>query len=137
MSVKFEQIKTGRVDTITLITNDTINRLARVQLFELPRRRDVGYPSWMFNKQLLTELNNDLYLKHKELMRVSMCKNNSLEVGMVWNFKNNEYCFIHGNKTGVSISDSNRAMELMAKSEPQSLFLYIIIQETHIFLEQI
>lgn len=61
---ELQQIKRGLKDTITTITDETIERIPKVRLFN--------------NK----EMDLKLYNFHKELLNISMKKNNCNEVGL-------------------------------------------------------
>ena len=87
---EFQQIKKGRANTITVITPETIENIPKVSLFD-------NY-----------ELDVLLFNLHQELLRLSMKKNHSYEVGLFWNLINwDEVYKINGTENGVALSDND------------------------------
>ena len=86
---ELQQIKKGRTDTITVITPEIIERIPKVKLFNN------------------NEMDLKLYNFHKELLDVSMKKNNSNEVGFFWNLNNLDEVFvIKGSQKSITLSDT-------------------------------
>ena len=85
---QLQQIKRGRDDTITVLAPDIIEQIPKVKLF--------------YNN----EMDLRLYELHKELLNISMKKNNSNEVGFFWNLNNlDEIYVIRGTQKSISLSD--------------------------------
>lgn len=94
--MEFRQIKTGL--GITLITNETINSIAKVRVFE---GKDAK------------ELNEYLYELNKKVLSLAKNKNRSWEVGALWNTVTNKVYWFRGNDTGISVkSNKNGEIEL-------------------------
>lgn len=93
--MEFQQIKTGK--NITLISDDTIEKIAQVKVF----------PD--------NEANILLYKHHKNLLRIAQKKNNSKEVGLFWNMNDydSEPLRIYGGVNGFSISNSDSVRRLL------------------------
>jgi len=66
--MELQQIKTGRPDTVTAITDETIDRIAKTHMFDDSR------------------LNEKLHELHQELLSDSKNKNNNCEVGYFWDW---------------------------------------------------
>ena len=73
---------------VTPITDETINRLVKTHLFESNRK-----------------LNSKLYSLHQYLLRYAMYKNKSCEVGILWNYLDDEYIIIKGTENGINVHD--------------------------------
>lgn len=99
---EFQQIKRGRVDTITLIEDSTIDRIAKIQLF------DEKF------------MNMKLYDLHQELLRVSKKKNKSFEVGFFWDLTNiNNVVQVKGTLDCISLN-SNVELRNKIKTAPMN-----------------
>lgn len=81
----FRQIKTGK-DNYEVITEETINRIAKIKVFES------------------SKMNSLLYEMHKKLLKIAQ-KNKNKEVGMFWDLNNIERTplVIIGEKNGINI----------------------------------
>lgn len=108
--MEFQQIKTGL--HLTTINEDTINLIACVKAFE-----DV-------------EMNKLLYEHHKNLLRLSMNKNNSNEVGLFWDLKKVEEKPLQllGEVNGLMMSKSKDVSELV--KNPHS-YRTVVIMHNH------
>jgi len=85
---ELQQIKKGKEDTITVLTPDVIEKIPKVKLFH--------------NR----EMDMALYNHHKNLLNVSMKKNNSHEVGFFWNLNHLDEIFVvKGSQKRISLSD--------------------------------
>ena len=85
---ELQQIKKGKEDTISILKPEIIEKIPKVKLFNN------------------NEMDIKLYNHHKELLNVSMKKNNSNEVGFFWNLNNLDEIFVvKGNQKSISLSD--------------------------------
>ena len=101
--MEFRQIKTGL--GITLITNETINSIAKVRAFE-------GEDSSHKNL-VLFNINTELLKKAK--------RNNSYEVAYLWNLLDNSIYWEKGNIRGVSFKNNIIASNLLNDGVSRSL----------------
>ena len=93
--MNLQQIKTGNKN-ITIITDDIIEAIAKIEAFDSP------------------QINDDLYVLHKKLLSISKNKNKSQEVGIFWNLANpNEYYTILGSMNGINMNDKNEVKQLV------------------------
>ncbi len=93
--MNLQQIKTGNKN-ITIITDDIIEAIAKIEAFDSP------------------QINDDLYVLHKKLLSISKNKNKSHEVGIFWNLANpNEYYTILGSMNGINMNDKNEVKQLV------------------------
>lgn len=106
----FQQIKTGL--SITNISQDTIDRIARIKAFND------------------SEMNNILYDHHKELLRISMNKNSNKEVGLFWNL-NDKYSkplMILGETNGFNIKSDAEISSMV--NTPYNL-MSVVVMHNH------
>lgn len=101
--MEFRQIKTGL--GITLITNETINSIAKVRAFE-------GENS-CYKNSVLFNINTELLKKAK--------RNNSYEVACLWNLLDNSIYWEKGNIRGVSFKNNIMANNLLNRGASRSL----------------
>lgn len=87
--MELQQIKTGRPDTITAITDETINRIAKVHMFNNP------------------QLDEKLYELHQKLLFDSKNKNNGYEVGYFWDLCDIDTVYkINGSRNGIILANT-------------------------------
>lgn len=98
----FKQRKTSR--SVTLITNNIIDNIPKTRMFDSD-----------------TDKNNRLYELHKYLLRYSMRKNKSCEVGILWNIISDKFIVIKGTENGISLRSNNQANGWLEYSYKNSL----------------
>lgn len=102
MDMGLQQIKTGT--GITVITENIINRICRVQAFD--------------NK----EMNDLLYVWHQNLLRLAMNKNKSYEVGVFINLADTDDVYtIRGKANGIDMRTNGSVMALVRNNPPCSV----------------
>lgn len=103
----FSQIKTGRPDTITLITDEVIKSITKVRLFE--------------GREQANQANERLYEINKQLLRTAKNKNRSFEVGGLWNLMDDSVYWVRGKKNGIAFESNNIAYNLIRNGPCRSL----------------
>lgn len=101
-SIDFKQRRTSR--NVTIITDDIINRISKTRMFDMD-----------------ADKNNRLYELHRYLLRYSMSKNESCEVGILWNIISDEYIVIKGTENGISLRGDSKANNWLEYSYKNSL----------------
>ena len=67
------------------------------------------------------KLNDKLFKLHKELLRIAKNKNDSNEVGILWNIMTDEYVIERGNDTGINMRNNTKMMRMLDESYCNSL----------------
>jgi hypothetical protein len=90
------QIKTGKKENITIITDEIIESIAKTRLFND------------------NEMDTRLRELHQDLLRESKNKNKCKEVGVIWNLRKLEQVVcVHGIENGVDFRKNEASYELL------------------------
>jgi hypothetical protein len=90
------QIKTGKKENITIITDEIIESIAKTKLFND------------------NEMDTRLWNLHKDLLRESKNRNKCKEVGVIWNLRKLEQIVcVHGIDNGVDFRKNDEANDLL------------------------
>jgi hypothetical protein len=90
------QIKTGKKENITIITDEIIESITKTKLFND------------------NEMDTRLWNLHKDLLRESKNRNKCKEVGVIWNLRKLEQIVcVHGIDNGVDFRKNDEANDLL------------------------
>lgn len=90
----FRQIKRGK-ENIDIITQDTIDKMVCVKLFES------------------SAMNKRLHELSQKVMRLSMKKNQSREVGLYWDLETDKPYYVFGSKNSISLKDKPEIRQIV------------------------